>query len=96
MFFVFGLVLQSIFLSPSLLVWALCNRYKQGVVNLNSYLATFLCFLAAIVTAFAFKIEFEGGLITGIFVFSVLSFFYSIAFGVTLLIVKFSKASKNA
>ncbi len=66
MFFVFGLVLQSIFLSPSLFVWALCNRYKQGFVNFNSYLATFLCFLAAIVTAFAFKIEFEGGLITGI------------------------------
>lgn len=95
MFFVFGLLLQIIFLGPSLLVWAVCKRFSPRKYVVNSYLATFVCFIMAIATAFLLKVEFEGGLITGVIVFSVFTFIYSLVLSIVIFIYKTFGVCKN-
>ncbi len=96
MFFVFGLLLQAIFLSPALLVWALLRHLGPQSIALNSYLMTFICLIVSMVVCFVFKVELEGGLITGVIIFSVLSFLLSLALVPAILVIGYVKLRKNA
>ena len=96
MFFVFGLLLQTVFLSPTLLVWALLRRLGSQSIALNSYLMTFICLIVSMVVCFVFKVELEGGLISGVIIFSVLSFLLSLVLVPVILVISYVKLRKNA
>ncbi len=79
-----------------MLIWALCKKFWPGNFSINPYLATFGCLVLAVVTALILNVEFEGGLITGVIVFSAFSFVYSIALSTITFIYKSVQARKNA
>jgi len=56
---------------------------------------TFSCFMLSVTTAFVLNVEFEGGLISGVVVFSVFSLAYSLMFGLILFVYKSVRARKN-
>ena|GEM_PF-2998130 len=95
MFLLFFLLLQIIFLGPSLLIWALCKWFFSKYISINPYLGTFLCFLGAIATAFFFNIELEGGVLSGIVISSLLSFIYSLIINLGIVLFNYIVARKN-
>ena len=79
-----------------MLAWALCKKFCPVYFSVNPYLATFGCFLLSVASSFVLNIEFEGGLISGVVVFSTLSLIFSVLISAAVFIVKAVKARKNA
>jgi hypothetical protein len=96
MFFVFSLILQIIFLGPSLLVWALYKKFRTTNFSLNPYLKTLTCFLLALASMFILNVELEAGLLSGVILASVLSLIYSITLAILTLLYGLIKRSDNA